>query len=96
MSEVLIRLHMNDTLNSLNLSFGQELKSSYSNESLILLKNMFRKNGKKKNLIIAQKHLIVCPLPETEDHINSFQVDVPSPYHLRTSENLWSLIFLGG
>ena len=89
---------MNDTLNSLNLSFGQELKSSYSNESLILLKNMFRKNEKKKNkkLVIAQKHLIVRPLPETEDHINSFQVDVPSPYHLRTSENLWSLLFLGG
>ena len=51
---------------------------------------------KNKKLVIAQKHLIVRPLPETEDHINSFQVDVPSPYHLRTSENLWSLLFLGG
>ena len=34
-------------MNSLNLSFGQELKSSYSNKSFLLLSNMFRKNEKK-------------------------------------------------
>ena len=37
--------------------------------------------------------LIFCALPEAEDHINSFQVDFPSLYHLKTSENLWFLIF---
>ena len=30
----------------------------------------------------ANNYLIVCALPEIEDHINSFQVDVTSPYHL--------------
>ena len=42
----------------------------------------------------CKKYLIVCALTETEDHINSFQVEVHSPCHLRTSENLWFLIFL--
>ena len=47
--------------------------------------------SRKKNLI-AKKHLIVCTLPETEDHIDSFQVDVSSPYHLeplKTSDFLY-------
>ena len=44
----------------------------------------------------CKKQLIVCALIETEDHINSFQVEVHSPYRLRTSENLWFLIFLVG
>ena len=43
---------------------------------------MFTKNEKK---ITAKKHLIVCALPETEDHINSFQVDLPSPHYLKAS-----------
>ena len=43
--EVLIRLRKIAAMNSLNLSFlGQELKSSYSNKSFLLLNNMFRKN----------------------------------------------------
>ena len=37
-----------------------------------------------KNLT-TKKYLIVCTLPETEDHINSFQVDLSSPHHLKTS-----------
>ena len=41
-----------------------------------------------KKKITAKKYLIACALPETEDHINSFQVDLPSPYHLKASENL--------
>ena len=44
--------------------------------------NMFRKNEKK---LTAKKYLIVCALPETEDHINSFQVKFPSLYHQKTS-----------
>ena len=43
---------------------------------------LLRKNEKKKT---PKKYLIVCALPETEDHINSFQVDVSS---LMSSENL--------
>ena len=78
MSEVLITLRKNPAINYLNLSFGQELKSSYSNGSFLLLNNIFRKKLNK---------LIVCALPETENHINSFQVYFPSLYHL---------IFLGG
>ena len=35
MSEVLIRLRKIDALNSVNLSFGQESKSSFSNESFL-------------------------------------------------------------
>ena len=31
--------------------------------------------------INCQKYLIVCALTETEDHINPFQVDLPSPHH---------------
>ena len=46
--------------------------------------------------ITTKNRIIVCALPETEDHINSFQVDFPSSDHPRTSENLWFLIFLGG
>ena len=41
-----------------------------------------KKKEKKKTL---KKYLILCALPETEDHINSFQVDVSS---LMSSENL--------
>ena len=62
-------------MNSLNLSFlAQELKSSYSNKSFLLLNNMLRKNEKK---ITAKIHLIVRALTEAEDHINPFQVDLP-------------------
>ena len=69
-------------MNSLNLSFlGQELKSSHSNKSFLLLNNVFRKN--EKNWL--PKYLIVCALTETEDHINPFQVHLPSPHHLKTS-----------
>ena len=76
-------------MNSLNLSFGQELKRSYLNESFLLLNNMFRKNEKKKIIITAKKFLIVFALPETEDHINSFQINLPPPYHLKTSGFLY-------
>ena len=43
----------------------------------------------------CKKYLIVCALTETEDHVNSFQVEVHSPCHLRTTENLWFLVSLG-
>ena len=46
MSEVMIRFRKIDAMNYRNLSFGQESKSSYSNESTLLLNSMFRKNGK--------------------------------------------------
>ena len=74
MSEVLIKLRKIAVMKSLNLSFGQDLKSSYSNESFISLAQ--------QNEITAKKYLIARALPETEDHVDSFQVDVPS-------ENLW-------
>ena len=67
MSDVLIRLQKNDALNSVNVSFGQESKSSHSNESFLLLKKMLRKNDEKNN---CQKTYLVYVLPETEDHIN--------------------------
>ena len=54
---------------------------------------MLRKNDERNN---CQKISFVCALTETEDHLDSFQVDVPPPCHLGTSENLWVLIFLGG
>ena len=54
------------------------------NKSFILLNNMFRKNEKKKKNN-CQKNLIVCALLETEDHINSFKVNLPPPNHLKTS-----------
>ena len=86
MLEVLLEVcEKTAALKSLNLSFWQELQSSYSSESFLLLNNMFTKNFKK---LTAKKHLIACALPGTEDHINSFQVDVPFPYHLETSENI--------
>ena len=82
MSELLIRLRKIAAINSLNLSFGKEWKSFYSNESLFLLLNNIFRNDEKKS--IAKKYLIACALPETEDHIDSFQADVPSPYPLKT------------
>ena len=39
---------------------------------------MSKKNEKK---ITAKIYLIVFALTETEDHINPFQVDLPSPHH---------------
>ena len=74
-------------MNSLNLSFEQELKSSYSNKKFSLINNKFRKNGKKKKK--KKKNLIVCALPEIEDHINSFQVDLFCPHHLKISGFLY-------
>ena len=53
-------------MNSLNLSFGKELKNSYVKKSFLLLNSMF----KKMKTINSQKNLIVCALPETEDHIS--------------------------
>ena len=52
-----------------------------------------KKNEKK---LTAKKYVTVCVLPETEDHINLFQVNFLSLYHLKISENLWFFIFLGG
>ena len=31
------------------------------------------------------QNLVVCALTEAEDNINPFQVDPPSPHHLKTS-----------
>ena len=78
-------------MNSLNLSFGQESKSSHSTKSFLLLSNIF----KKLKRINCRRYLIACALPEIKDHIYSFQVDVSPPCHLKTSGNLWFLIFLG-
>ena len=36
------------------------------------------------NKLTAKKYRMVCALPETEDHINSFQVVLPSPNHLES------------
>ena len=44
MLEVLMRLQKIAAMNSLNLFLGQELKTSYSNQSFLLFQNMFRKN----------------------------------------------------
>ena len=48
---------------------------------------------KKKKKKTAKNFLIVCAFSENENHINSFQVDVPSPYHLKISKNLCFVIF---
>ena len=85
MSEVLVRFRKIAATNYLNLSFGLASKSSYSKGSFLLLNNIFRKKMKKTNF---QKFVIVCALPETEYHIYSIQVNFPTPYHLKTSENL--------
>ena len=44
-------------------------------------------SSKKRKSLTAKKHFIVCALPETERHINSFEVDLPTSYHLKTPEN---------
>ena len=49
-----------------------------------------------KKKLTAKKYVTVCVLPETEDHINLFQVNFLSLYHLKISENLWFFIFLSG
>ena len=54
MAEVLISLRKIAAMNSLNLSFGQESKSSYSDESFLLLNNMFE-NNRKKNCQTTEK-----------------------------------------
>ena len=65
MSEVLIRLQKTAATNSLNLSFGQESKSSYSNGSFLLLNSIFKKNEKgllPKNMslfVLYQKEKII-------------------------------------
>ena len=53
-------------MNSLNLSFGQELKSSHSNKSFLFLNKMWKKWKK----LTVKKYVIVCALAEIEDHIN--------------------------
>ena len=94
MSEVLIRLRKIAANNSLNLFFGQESKSFYSNGSFLLLNDIFRKKQekkgkrKKRKKLTAVKYTIFCTLPETEDHINSFHVNCNSLYYLKTTENL--------
>ena len=83
MLDILIRLRKIAAMNSLNLSFGKESKSSYSNGSFLSLSNLFR-NMKK---LTAEKYLIVCALPETEDYINLF---ILSRRFLSISpKNLW-------
>ena len=53
----------------------------------ICSRTYWEKMKKKK---CCKKYLIVCTLTETEDHINSFQVEV----HSMSSENLWKpLVF---
>ena len=54
----------------------------YSNGSFLWFNKKFRKKLKQ---ITAKKYVIACALPETEDHIHSFQVDFPPLYHLKTS-----------
>ena len=51
---------------------------------------MFRKN--EKNLTV-KKYPIVCIVPETKDHINLLQIEIPSLYRLKTSGNLWFFMF---
>ena len=51
---------------------------------------------KNEKELTAKNYAIVYALPETENHINSFQFDFHSLYHLKVFENLWFLIFLGG
>ena len=75
-------------MNSVSLSFGQGSKSSYSNESFLLLSNMFRKNEKE---ITAKRNLTVCASPETEYHINSFHSSRCSLF--MSSENIWKPLF---
>ena len=39
--------------------------------------------------LTAKKYAIVCALPETEDYINSFQVDFSCLYYMKASANLY-------
>ena len=43
--------------------------------------------------LTAKKYAIVCALLETEDYINSFQVEFSYLYYLKASANLYFLIF---
>ena len=44
---------------------------------------MKKKKKKKKN--DCQNNLTVCALPETENRVNSFQVDLYPPHHRKIS-----------
>ena len=88
MSEVLVWLQKIDGLNSLNLTFWLGAWEFLFKWLISFAQEHIEKKMKKENLI-------ACALTETEDHINSFQVEVHSPCHLRTSENLWFVMFLG-
>ena len=47
---------------------------------------MFKKMKKK---ITVKIYLLVCDLTETKDHINPFQVDLPSPHHHIFDNFMW-------
>ena len=81
-------------LNSLNLTFWVGVWEFLFKWIISFAQGRIEKKKKKKKY--CKKYLVVCALTETEDHINLFQVEVHSTCHLRTSENLWFLIFLGG
>ena len=88
---------------SINLDFSREVNKVHDQSMMPDIREYYDILSKNKLLRhvfdfteIGIQYLIVCALAETEDHINSFQVEVHSPCHLRTSENLWFLIFLGG
>ena len=84
--------------NSLNLSIWQEPKfliqmDHFFGSTKYVEKNEKNNDNNNNNNNNCQKYVIACALAETEDHINSFQVEFPSLYHPKTSENLWFLIY---
>ena len=83
MSEILVRLQKIDGLNSLNLTSWVGVWEFFFKWIISFAQEHIEKKWRKKNLI-------ACALTETEDHINSFQVEV----HSMSSENLWKpLVF---
>ena len=83
MSEILVWLQKIDGLNSLNLTFWLGVWEFLFKWIISFAQEHIEKKWRKKNLI-------ACALTETEDHINSFQVEV----HSMSSENLWKpLVF---
>ena len=90
----MLRLQKIDGLNSINLAFWVGVWEFLFKWIISFAQERIEKKKKKKKY--CKKYLVVCALTETEDHINLFQVEVHSTCHLRTSENLWFLIFLGG
>ena len=91
MSEVFIKLLKIGATNSLNL-LSRSRRFFLQMDNFFWSTSYLEKKMEKNN---CQK-ICHCLCFTRPDHINSFQVDLPSLYHLKTSENLVIFVMLSG